>query len=115
SCHFVQHCPIPDVIRSFDKFLSYVCFIHNRYVGICCPDDYLDVEDPGGPQEALVPTRRPHKQTARPVVLPTNRPRIPSSDNGSDGSDYINDICGLSENTRIIGGAVADPKDWIWM
>ncbi|CAG2183691.1 unnamed protein product, partial [Oppiella nova] len=22
SCHFVQHCPIPDVIRSFDKFLS---------------------------------------------------------------------------------------------
>src|ERR1700761_680806 len=38
-CHYVQHCPLPDVIRDFDKFLSFACFVRNRYVGICCPDD----------------------------------------------------------------------------
>jgi hypothetical protein len=24
-------------------------------------------------------------------------------------------VCGVSENTRIIGGALADPKEWLWM
>ncbi|XP_054158034.1 proclotting enzyme-like [Oppia nitens] len=120
SCHFVQHCPILDVIRSFDKFLSYVCFIRNRYVGICCPDDYLtpvDVKPLGRPSRVQSQTtRRPTREVSTTKRRQVLRPQIPvQNDNGSDGSDYYNGICGVSENTRIIGGALANPKDWIWM
>ncbi|CAG2118193.1 unnamed protein product, partial [Medioppia subpectinata] len=118
SCHYVQHCPIPDVIRSFDKFLSYVCFIHNRYVGVCCPDDYLDDNRSPQPSQPVLsaPTRRPKQPlNTRPTTRPHTRPQVPSVGKANDGSDYVNDICGVSENTRIIGGALADPKDWLWM
>ncbi len=74
-CHFVQHCPLPDVIKSFDKFLSYACFIRNRYIGICCPDDYLDPEE----SQSKPTTKRPQKP-----------PKIPSKQNSNDGSDYTN-------------------------
>jgi hypothetical protein len=55
--------------------LSYACFIRNRYVGICCPDDYLDSEE----SQSKPTTRRPQKP-----------PKIPSRQSSNDGSDYTN-------------------------
>lgn len=99
-CHFVQHCPIPDVIRSFDKFLSFACFVRNRYVGICCPNDYLDPEDVQSQSQSQ---NRPQRVTANTANTATTRrpqqpyknqqqqqqnPHRPSGQ--SDGSDYNN-------------------------
>jgi hypothetical protein len=74
-CHFVQLCALPDVIKSFDTFLTYACFIRDKYVGICCPDDYLGTEE----SQSKPTTKRPQKP-----------PKTPSKQNSNDGSDYTN-------------------------
>lgn len=79
TCHFVQHCPIPDVIQNFDVFLEYVCYIRNRYVGICCPNSYLGIDN-----RPKKPRRRTTKRPRPPPIRATTPPPIDIN----DGSNY---------------------------
>lgn len=84
-CRYLQHCMIPTIVSSLNQFMGYVCIINELFIGVCCPNL---------PATVLV-VQEPNGKNKTEVNLTTE--------------------CGISTNTRIVGGSKADPKAWPWM
>lgn len=84
-CRYLQHCLIPTIVSSLNQFMDYVCIIEGRFIGVCCPNFPVSV-----------------------IVVQDLKGE-------SKEESELNENCGVSTNTRIVGGSNADPKAWPWM
>jgi len=92
SCRHLHHCLQPAYFNFF-TFLSNVCIIGGRYIGVCCPNPATTT-------------------TATTTTTTTRRPPIPTSSSSPLRS------CGANKKrfqTRIVGGRPADPEEWPWL
>merc|ERR1739838_584032 len=79
------------VFFNFITFLTHMCIIEGRYIGVCCP-------------EPITTTTTTTTTTPRPTAAPTS----PSTTRE----------CGVNAKrfqTRIVGGRPADPDEWPWL
>ncbi|KAL7641287.1 UNVERIFIED_CONTAM: hypothetical protein RMT77_008425 [Armadillidium vulgare] len=93
-CRYLQHCLLEEFYYSYDIFLTYVCIIQGRFVGVCCPNSLY-------PQQVT--------PSLPPTTLPTTTPR-PTTPQASRGS------CGINKfhQTKIVGGKPADLNEYPW-
>jgi len=97
SCRHIHHCVKP-VFFNFLTFLTHMCIIEGRYIGVCCPE----------PVAITTPTT-PTPTTPRPITTPTT----PSASSAAPLRE-----CGVNAKrfqTRIVGGRPADPDEWPWL
>jgi len=91
SCRHLHHCLEP-VFSNFFTFLTHMCIIQGRYIGVCCPETVTTTTT-----TTTTTTRSPTRPTATPAPLRacgTNAKRF---------------------STRIVGGRPADPDEWPWL
>jgi len=89
TCRHIHHCVRP-VFYNFITFLTHLCLIEGRYIGVCCPETVTT--------------------TTTTSTTTTLSPQISSA--------APNRECGVNAkrfNTRIVGGRPADPDEWPWL
>jgi len=86
TCRHLHHCLQP-AFFNFLTFLTHMCLIEGRYIGVCCPDPVT---------------------TTTTTTPSTNRPNppTPSRECGTNAKRF---------QTRIVGGRPADPDEWPWL
>jgi len=91
SCRHIHHCVKP-VFFNFLTFLTHMCIIEGRYIGVCCPE------------AVTTTTTTTSTTTARP---PSPTPSAaPLRECGVNAKRF---------STRIVGGRPADPDEWPWL
>jgi len=90
SCRHIHHCVKP-VYFNFFTFLTHMCIIEGRYIGVCCPED-------------VTTTTTTTTTTPAPTAAPTSP--SPSRECGVNAKRF---------QTRIVGGRPADPDEWPWL
>lgn len=93
SCRHLHHCLQP-VFANFFSFLTHLCIIQGRYIGVCCPES-------SAPQQPVTPAPTP-----APTQAPTQAPPAPTRECGTNAKRF---------QTRIVGGRPADPDEWPWL
>merc|ERR1711971_1217964 len=97
SCRHLHHCLQP-VFSNFFVFITHLCIIQGRYIGVCCPES-------SSPQQPPTPAPTP-APTPTPTPAPTQPPPAPSRECGTNAKRF---------QTRIVGGRPADPDEWPWL
>jgi len=90
TCRHIHHCVKP-VYFNFFTFLTHMCIIEGRYIGVCCPED-------------VTTTTTTTTTTPAPTAAPTSP--SPSRECGVNAKRF---------QTRIVGGRPADPDEWPWL
>jgi len=90
TCRHIHHCVKP-VFFNFITFLTHMCIIEGRYIGVCCP-------------ETITTTTSTTTTTPRPTAAPTSP--SPTRECGVNAKRF---------QTRIVGGRPADPDEWPWL
>jgi len=91
TCRHIHHCVKP-VYFNFFTFLTHMCIIEGRYIGVCCPEDITTTQPPTT------------TTTPRPTAAPTSP--SPTRECGVNAKRF---------QTRIVGGRPADPDEWPWL
>jgi len=90
TCRHIHHCVKP-VYFNFFTFLTHMCIIEGRYIGVCCPED-------------VTTTTTTTTTTPAPTPAPTSP--SPTRECGVNAKRF---------QTRIVGGHPADPDEWPWL
>jgi len=112
SCRHLHHC-LKKEFFNFFTFISNVCIINGRYIGVCCPD--------GSSPLISTSTTRPTDSTTQSTSTTTSTTTTttrPTAAPTTTKSTINKRNCGRNKKrfqTRIVGGRPADPDEWPWL
>uniref|UniRef100_A0A1B6DWJ8 Peptidase S1 domain-containing protein n=1 Tax=Clastoptera arizonana TaxID=38151 RepID=A0A1B6DWJ8_9HEMI len=120
-CLPMEDCVIRSIHEDYIKHKGYFCILHQRAIGVCCPDD---IKVPERYSEGMFASSSSLVSVTLPPINSTDSNSIvivPDTDvnevNGPLESLSDSTICGRNGKkiSRIVGGTRSSVKDWPWM